>query len=241
MSQVSTVKWFGVKSAQRLGMGAAPLPVCGDRGFNDPPWGPNSPRCLERSPVAVIMLTPVGNRPFACWAGLEPGCGNGSEGGVSRRGGTDGWKFSPRRAYTEQKAVGLVASHTLLCWALNTQPQAVPPSGPWELCVCAGPAATEEWADPCKCGHTSPRKISAFPTFGPWLTDCRPVPETREKNISFEKRQDPIPRVRWSGKPSGPGLWPRGQDAAALCATGMRLLSWPLRAGRGQQGSYSVP
>lgn len=62
---------------------------------------------------------------------------------MSRCRGTDGWKFSPRRAYVEQKAVGLVASHTVSHWALNTQPQAVPPSGPWELCVL-DPAATEE-------------------------------------------------------------------------------------------------
>lgn len=31
---------------------------------------------------------------------------DGSEGGVSRRGGTDGWKFSPRWAYMEQKERG---------------------------------------------------------------------------------------------------------------------------------------
>lgn len=62
---------------------------------------------------------------------------------MSRRGGTDGWKFSPRRAHKERKAAGLVASHTLSCWALNTQPQAVPPSHPWELCGGEG-GATEE-------------------------------------------------------------------------------------------------
>lgn len=66
---------------------------------------------------------------------------------MSRRGGTDGWKFSPRRAYVEQKAAGLVASHTLRHRALNTQPQAVPPSGPWELRVCSDPCGS---GDPCQ-------------------------------------------------------------------------------------------
>lgn len=105
-------------------------------------WGeelerfPDSPWCLRCSPMAVIVLTPFGNRPSACRAGWEPGCGNRGEGGVSRCGGTDGWKFSLRWAYVKQKAVGPVASHTVSHWALNTQPQAVPPPSPWELCVC---------------------------------------------------------------------------------------------------------
>ena len=71
---------------------------------------------------------------------------------MSRRGGTDGWKFSPRRAYVEQEAAGLVASHALSHRALNTQPQAVPPSGPWELRVCSDPCRS---GDPC---HSPPTK-----------------------------------------------------------------------------------
>lgn len=108
--------------------------------FSDTPWGPppsphdwgeelesfpgsGQPRCLWCSPTAVIVLTPFGNRPSAGRAGWEPGCGNRREGGVSRCGGTDGWKRSPRWAYVKQKAVGPVASHTVSHWALTHSPR----------------------------------------------------------------------------------------------------------------------
>lgn len=137
----SGVKWSWGEVFSDSPMGPCPTPMDGVRGLKDHPWGLDSP-CASCSPVAALMLTPFGNHPSSCRAGQEPGCGNGREGGVSRCRGTDGWKFSPRRAYVEQKAVELVASHTVSHWALNTPPQAVPPSSPWELCVL-DPAATE--------------------------------------------------------------------------------------------------
>lgn len=86
----------------------------------------------------------------------------------------------------EAEGSGASGKHTVSHWALNTQPQAVPPSRPWELCVCTGPGShgivgrtLQVWGP---MPSPSPPKMH-YPPLGP-----RPVPEARDKNISFENK-----------------------------------------------------
>lgn len=64
----------------------------------------------------------------------------------------------------EQKAAGLVASHTLSRWALNTQPQAVPPSWPLGTVGVLGPVAAEEGETPVSVDPCVPPRKTVFPT-----------------------------------------------------------------------------